>query len=145
VQFGGGIGGFGGSVRLAVTAVPVADQSNQVRFSERERPRWGECVQQIREDVREFVALIVEDLEQVFGFFVAGAFEMAAEAPGFAAQRAVGGQSSAGGCCFGADEFALDIDVADLAGGLTETLEQAERFAPLLVVWRQPGEHGEQG
>jgi hypothetical protein len=145
VQLGGGVRGFGGCVRFAVTAVPVADERDQIGFGERERARGGECVEQLREDAGKIVALLVENLEQVLSLFVAGAFEMAAEAAGFAAQDgAVRRRRGAGGCGLCANEVALDVDVTDLAGSLAQALEQAEGFALLLVVRRESGEHGEQ-
>ena len=59
VQFGGGERSLGGRMGLAVAAVPTPDQCDQVSFAEGERPRGGQCIQQVCEDVREFVALLV--------------------------------------------------------------------------------------
>jgi hypothetical protein len=95
--------------------------------------------------VRELVALLAENLEQVVCFFVAGAFKVVAKAAGLAAQGEVGGWRSPCRCGFGTNEFALDVDIADLAGSLAKLLEQAERFMLLLLVRRESGEHGEQG
>jgi hypothetical protein len=144
VQLGGGAGGLRWRVRPAVTAEPVAEESDQVGLGDRERARGGECVQQFREDVGEFVALLVENFEQVPGLFAAGALEVTAEAAGFAAEGVVGRCRRVGGRGFGADEIALDVDVADLAGSLAQALEQAESSALLLVMRRKAGEHREQ-
>ena len=97
MQFGGGVWGFGGRVGLAVAAIPVADQRYQIRFGECEGSRGGKCVQQVCKDVWKFVALIVQNLEQVIRFFVAGALEMAAEVVGLALECVVGGGRGAGG------------------------------------------------
>ncbi len=59
VQFGGGERSLGGRMGLAVPAVPTPDQCDQVSFAEGERPRGGQCIQQVCEDVREFVSLLV--------------------------------------------------------------------------------------
>ena len=66
-------------------------------------------------------ALLVEDFEQVAGLVVAPALEFASEMASFATECAV-----AGG--FFANELALDIEVADLAGGPAKLLEQADAF-----------------
>jgi len=80
----------------------------------------------------------------MLGLFVAGALEAAAETAAFATQSLVRGWRCGGGG-LGANEIALDIDVADLAGSLAQAFEQAESFALLLVVLGKAGEHGEQG
>ena len=142
VQLGGGVGCLGGCVGFAVAAVPVANKRDQVGIGECERACGGKCVEQFCEDVGEFVALLVEDLEQVLCLFVAPALQVAAESVGLAVQRVVGGQRPASG--FGSNQVALDIDVADLAGSVAEALEQAESFARLLVVQGNAGEQGDQ-
>jgi len=45
---------------------------------------------------------------------------------------------------FAADQIALDIDVAEPAGGLAKLLQQADRIACLRLARRKPGKHGEQ-
>jgi hypothetical protein len=144
VQLGGGVGGLRGHVRTAVTSIPIADERDEVGLGERERAHGGESLQQLREDAGEFVTLLIENLEQVFRFFIARALEVAAETAGVAAQSAVRGRRDVGGGSFGANEVALDIDVADLAGGLAQALEQAEGCTLLLVVRGKAGEQGEQ-
>jgi hypothetical protein len=144
MQLSGAVGGLG-RVRLAPTRVPVADQRDQVGLAERERSHGSQRVLELREDEWKLVALFVENLEQMIRLLVARALELAPKTAGLAAQAAVGGWRAAGGRGFGANEFALDVDIADLAGGLTQPLEQAERLALLLFVRGKAGKHGEQG
>lgn len=75
---------------------------------------------------------------------VALAIEFGAKLTCFLVQRSIRYGCSVGFRSICADKIALDVDVADLAGGVAKLLEQAKRVAFLVFVRRKSGEQGEQ-
>ena len=88
----------------------------------------------------------MEQPQQTVCRFLSLAFERAQELAGLVAKLPVRARCAIdlASCNFVADQIALHIDVAELAGGLTKLLQQTDRLAGLLLVRRKPGEHGEQ-
>jgi hypothetical protein len=77
---------------------------------------------------------------------VAVAIEGATQTAGLHANCGVGARSALVGVGFAANQVTLDIEVAYLAGGPAQLLEQAKDKLALLLVWREirKRKHGEQ-
>src|ERR1039458_1245247 len=88
--------------------------------------------------------LFVQQLLQMACRVVAVAVEGATETAGLHANGGVGAGSAFVGVGFAPNQVALDIEVAHLAGGPAQLLEQAKDKLALLLVRGEIRKHGEQ-
>ena len=130
------------------TAIPVAAarQSDQFGFAEGDRLRGSQRIQQLLKDEWKPRTLLAEQPQQMVCCFLSLAFERTTEPARLAAQFNIRVRYAIDltSCDFVADQIALDIDVAELAGSLAKLLQQADRIAGLKLVRRKLGKHGEQ-
>jgi hypothetical protein len=115
-----------------------------VRFGDGDRFRGLEDAEQFLEDERKFGAVFLQELKKIFRCLVALSLECEAELVRFLADFGGGARPTilAGGLI--ADQAALDIEIANLAGGPAKLLEEAGCFAGLLLVGREVGQYVEE-
>jgi hypothetical protein len=127
-----------------VLRVPLADEGGEPGFGEDDRGGGREGVEQLLKDERKLGAVLLEKLLEVGGFLFAFALERAAEFVCLFSDFGGGGRATVFACGFEGDEVALDVEIADAAGGATELPEQAQSFAGFLLVRREVWDHREE-